>query len=387
MPVRDPSPSPCPRRPSRALLAAALPAVLPLLGGCGVLGELILEDGLTTETLTANSDASGVVTVQLDVADNADSFLLTAEGAALLAVESVQDPDGEEVFYWEDWYGISESLTYAVYPEANDMAFNWPVRQDDAGLSGGVWTVYLGAYEASGGYYAPVSGITTDLTLQQKVDGDLGRGILAVQIVYAEGVGEDPEVVAATEAAVERWEEVWAPYEVFLEVSYVEDGGVSADMAFPGEDGVLDEASALSGDDDVTVVIGETIDGGLDYYGVAGSVPGALVRTERSGVVVSWLANAGGDGEFSDGDIRLYGETLAHEVGHYVGLFHPVETTWDMWDALGDTEDCTTQSACERDLGENNMFPYPICSWTSCTAQDLLSDDQIGVTQRYTGLL
>lgn len=379
-----------PQRPSATeapLLPLLLTLALPVLGGCGVLGELILEDGITTEHSTANSDVNGVVTVQLDVADNADSFLLTAEAGALLAVESVQDPDGEEVFYWEDWYGISESLTYAVYPEAQDMVFNWPVRESDAGLRGGVWTVYLGAYEASGGYYTPVSGVTTDLTVQQKVDADLGRGELAVQIVYAEGVADDPAVVAATEAAVERWEEVWAPYDIFLAVSYVEDGGVSADMAFPGEDAVLDEASALSDDEDVTVVIGETIDGGLDYYGVAGSVPGALVRTERSGVVVSWLANAGGDGDFSDDDIRLYGETLAHEVGHYVGLFHPVETTWDMWDALGDTEDCGTQNACEADLGDNNMFPYPICSWTSCTPQDLLSDDQIGVTQRYTGLL
>lgn len=369
----------------RTLGLLLLPALL-LGSGCGILDELILEDGISTEWQSLSADSNGVVQVDIEVASNSDSLLLTAEGNALLAVESVYDPEGNEAFYWEDWYGGSESLTYAVYPEAEDLAFNWPIREEDGRLSAGVWTIYLGAYEASGGYYSPVSGVPVDVYKQQKVDSSLSQGILRVQVAYADGVGDNDDVVAATEAAVARWEEVWQPYGLYLEVDYV-DSGVDPDMAFPGEDNVLAEASALSDDTDVTVVIGETIDGSLDYYGVSGGVPGAMVESGRSGVIISWLANAGGDGRFSDDDIRLYGETLAHEVGHFTGLFHPVESTWDMWDALGDTEDCGNQNTCESALGENNMFPYPVCSFTSCTPQEDLTDDQTGVTQRYTGLL
>jgi hypothetical protein len=73
--------------------------------------------------------------------------------------------------------------------------------------------------------------------------------------------------------------------------------------------------------------------------------------------VVGWLANAGGDGTFSDGDIALYGEVLAHEVGHFVGLCHPVERGYDYWDALDDTPECRSVSSCESILGMNLMFP------------------------------
>ena len=33
------------------------------------------------------------------------------------------------------------------------------------------------------------------------------------------------------------------------------------------------------------------------------------------------------------------------------------------------------------------MFPYPVCTWDSCPAQDQLSDGQVGVAQRYVGTL
>ena len=367
-------------------LAALLVLGSSLASGCKVIDEILAQDGLSTDWDTATADNTGVVTVTWDVPTNASSLLLTAESSALLAVDSVYDPNGELVLYWDDWYGADESLTYAFYPESEDVVLNWPIRGDDPEITGGTWTIYLGAYEPAGGVYEAVPGVPVDLTKQLKVDPLPTRGTVAIDLVFADGVGSDDDIVAATEAAIERWEEVWAPYDLYLEVT-MSDLDLDADLAMPGEDSALAEASELSTRSDVTVVIGETIDGSVEYYGVAGSVPGALVESARAGVVVSWLANAGGDGHFSDDDIQLYGETLAHEVGHFVGLFHPVESSFDMWDALDDTDACTSQSSCEGVLGDNNLFPYPMCSWTSCEPQDVLSDEQIDVAQGYTGTL
>ena len=137
----------------------------------------------------------------------------------------------------------------------------------------------------------------------------------------------------------------------------------------------------------VTILVSETIDGSLDYYGIAGGIPGTLSRTDNALIVVSWLANAGGDGAFSEADVQLFGETLAHEVGHYMGLFHPVELTYDFWDALSDTEVCDSQNECESAMRDNLMFPYPVCDWTECVAQEVMTDQQVGVKHRYTGTL
>ena len=81
------------------------------------------------------------------------------------------------------------------------------------------------------------------------------------------------------------------------------------------------------------------------------------------------------------------GETMAHEVGHYTGLYHPVESNYRAWDALDDTPECTRRRDCEDALGDNLMFPYSICDATSCLVTDQLSADQEGVLQRYVAAL
>jgi len=83
------------------------------------------------------------------------------------------------------------------------------------------------------------------------------------------------------------------------------------------------------------------------------------------------------------------GETMAHEGGHYLGLFHPVEFSYDDWDAISDTPECASETDCDETLGTNLMYPYPVCDYyyTSCVKQDQLTDGQTGVWQRYIGTL
>jgi hypothetical protein len=107
-------------------------------------------------------------------------------------------------------------------------------------------------------------------------------------------------------------------------------------------------------------------------------------------VAVSWLEAAGGSGRFDDEETLLLGETMAHELGHYMGLFHPVQFDDSgnivYFDVLDDTPECNNYEGCLEALAENNMFPYLVCEWVEgCDAQDELTDAQRAVTRRYTG--
>ncbi len=345
-------------------------------------------DGLTTTTDSQSSGDAGVASFDIEVGADGGAFLLTAGNAdALLAVEEIINPSGEVVLRWEDWYGGTESLTSAIEAEGMDVVVNWPVRAEDAALQAGTWTVTVGTY-TSALNYRPNTGV--DATIQVKSDSDFSDGLLHVQIVYAGDVDKDDEAVTGTEEAVAVWEDIYGRIGLSLEVTYASTRAAAA-LPFPGydPDDVLAEVSSDGTDYDITLIIGETIDGSMDYYGVSGGLPGPLIASAQGAVVISWLANAGGDGAFSADDVTLYGATLAHEAGHYLGLFHVVETDYAYWDAIDDTPQCSTESECDSALGPNLMYPVPVCSdgWDDCIAQEDLSDGQTGVLHRYTGSL
>lgn len=366
--------------------------VLALLTGCDVLDKIdVLDDtggggSDEVETFFRNTDDAsardGLAELDVKVKSDVDSILFTAIGENYLTVEGLVDPDGDTVFDNSKWYGKARNVTGATYPYGHDTVFNWPIREKDGKLSKGTWTIYFGSYSFSG---SPKDDELA-VTIHQKIDDDFDKGELHVRIVYAKNVSDDADVVTATETAVERWREIYAEKGVTLVEEYADS---SADPDLSSPDNRTTDIEDVSADTDgrqVTVLIGESIDGETTlYYGVAGSIPGSLDSTTRSAVVVSWIANSGGDGTFSEDDTRLYGETMAHEVGHYLGMFHPVEYTYDMWDAIDDTDECKSESNCISELGENLMFPYPICSFRTCNPQGDVSDDQAGIVQRYTG--
>lgn len=104
--------------------------------------------------------------------------------------------------------------------------------------------------------------------------------------------------------------------------------------------------------------------------GIAAGIPGpnGIPGTAASGVMVSVDTHLDGDGETLL--TELMGETMAHEVGHQLGLFHTSEDTGTEHDPLDDTSECgldfdadgdgeLTAEECEAAGGRNFMF------WTS----------------------
>jgi hypothetical protein len=124
-----------------------------------------------------------------------------------------------------------------------------------------------------------------------------------------------------------------------------------------------------------------------DVLGMSGGIPGPLLPFDNKAVTVSLGEHAGSDLRFTPAEARLLGETIAHEVGHYLGLFHPVESIdLTFHDALADTPDCTTVDECEDLLGSNLMFPYPVCDVSGCLGQGDVSDAQGSALNRYAGV-
>ncbi len=49
--------------------------------------------------------------------------------------------------------------------------------------------------------------------------------------------------------------------------------------------------------------------------------------------------------------------------------------------------DCGSEIECMQALGGNLMFPFPVCDSISCVPQVVLTNQQGGVANRYTGVL
>ena len=96
-------------------------------------------------------------------------------------------------------------------------------------------------------------------------------------------------------------------------------------------------------------------DGGL--YGISMGIPAALTipGTISSGVVVNVSAHMTEAGF----DTRELGQTITHETGHSLGLFHTSERDGTAWDTISDTPQCVgadplDSAACPDGL--NFMF-------------------------------
>lgn len=341
-------------------------------------------DMLNTWSESKTSDPNGFLEVEIDIPADATSILITSESQEYIFVDRFMDPTGSEVFNWSEWGNSSEFLTMAIYPDQVNV-FNWPIRDSDPGLSAGTWTLHLYTLQVIGDQYYYAGNVPVDLRIQYKTDTDLTQATVTARIVYADGVQNNSEVVSAVSQAVSYWSDVWSAANITL-IHDTQNNSIDATLPFPGDPSITQVATTI-GDDELLVIIGETIADEDGILGIAGGIPGSLVDTQNSVMMVSWLNNAGPDGEFDGYELEMFGLTMAHEIGHYMGLFHPVEIELNGWDALDDTAYCTEENQCENQLGTNLMFPYPVFQSNGMLGIKELSPDQQGVLHRYTGAL
>lgn len=308
------------------------------------------------------------------------SLMMMAQSDELVVVKEIQDQNGDTVLHWDDWKQSDYRLSNAFLLSSSEVSCNWPIRSDDAPLNSGNWTFVLGAYDEDG-YPSPHSSI--DVQVSTKEDQDITTGNIQAWIVTTPTV--DEHVRSALEDAVEKWKILWMNVGLELTVRYGTGASEPLPLVYEG----TSEIKHLRGqgtDNELMVLVGESFDDASDILGFSGNVPGSLLAGQRSAIAISWLANAGTDGVFDEQDIQLFSETLAHEAGHYLGLYHPVEIEFAQWDALSDTEECTSRLSCQQALKNNLMYPYPICTGSTCVEQYILTDQQQAVMHQNAGV-
>ena len=280
-----------------------------------------------------------------------------------------------------EWNESDHSKTNAGFV-ADVVSLNWPVDETDPPLVDGRWDFEFGVVDADQEYTS--ASILLDVLLKPDETFDSGR--LQISIVYTESLDSDEGLRAAVDEAKELWRDLYD--QIGIEVAFVDYAFPDEDLAPPAfglEQAYVDIATDTA-PRSVNLVISDSIVGYDDIFGIAGDIPGPLIPTTRSAVQVSALLAAGADGVFDAEDTRLLAETMAHETGHYLGLFHPVESAWDAWDVLTDTPECDTEGDCVEELGDNLMFPFPVCGPVTCTPQDGLTIQQGSVANRYVGV-
>lgn len=353
---------------------------------------------LRTEQGTVTSDDDGLVSVDVQVREGERSFLLTLEednGHYLPMVKQIYGPKGTQIMTYEEWYDEAQLYTGAILPTGHQSVLNWPVREEDGPLEAGTYAVEAWVLDEFS--YGPkadkdLSWAVHHNDVPQAADG----ACLEVRVVYADGVDENEDVVASISAAVDTFVEIYANVGIEVRTTFESAGSIDPLAPAPGPgDEVYAELAAEGAPTSLVLVVAEDIDldtgTSFDLLGEAGNAPGTLRPTSQSAVVVSWLGAAGGNAHFNEEEERSLGETMAHEIGHFVGLQHPVTfdesyaTVW--WDALEDTEDCKSYNSCQRDLGANLMYPYATCGWgDDCDPQEDLTGEQEGMMHHYTGV-
>ena len=358
----------------------------PDVGGAPPSGPV---DGMITVRSTMTSTTQGTATASVRVYEGVASFLVTATGPnTMLRARRVVDPNGVVVLDRADW-GSGENITYA-FQEGPVNVLGFPIREEDGALTAGTYTV---EYTVKDEFWSRApAGTSVDLAIQSKVDSDLGSGVLLVDVVLDDSLAALPGYSSAVLAAIDRWSGIWAP--AGLEVAATVK---SADLPyevnelrgfnrFAGLSGPLYQSLSASGDDNrVTMVVAGSIKNAAGTLGVSGGVPGSLVASSESVMVVAAHEFAGVDGVFDSQEADLMGETMAHEAGHYLGLFHPVEANWVSFDAYADTATCSSRVECIKLLGTNLMFPLQLCGDGVCVASDQLTEQQTYTLHLYTG--
>jgi len=352
------------------------------LAACAGSGSVVesTTDGLRHRRSEHAASGSGRVVVAVPVEEGEHSMLLTAQvdGASTVHVRTVQDPSGTVVLDSTLWEASTRSRSSALSPSGL-VTLNWPLAPADAPLVPGRWDVLLGRIEGTAYGPGPVS-----VDVHLAADPDFDAGALEVVLVYTGGLGADAALRDAMRGATERWAVLLDAVGIAVTFTPLE-WGQRAPTALPGDDDSYLPIADAVGTRALAVVLVDALPG--TAMGVSGGVPGPLVGTAHSAVAVSVQAAAGPDGVIDPAEEALLAETLAHESGHYLGLFHPVEASFAAWDALRDTPGCAGQADCELSLGHNLMFPYPVCDdQTGCLPQEALTADQAGVLHRNTAV-
>jgi len=269
------------------------------------------------------------------VGPNAVSFGIevTAAAGELIFLASLVDPDGNVFVDESDVFG-GPYIWGRNIPFDQQMLLQVPnTDRPEVQLTpgGGEYRFKLAISPTSG-----ANGVR--VIIEQRGTAGRDQATLDLNVFLADGI--EPE--AATAPGDERLEETLSTIDAILASAGLRIGQVSYfDVPDPTLDDIPNDAdfrrllreSAAAPEERVNLFFVRSIGGGdipSGVLGVSGAIPGIAANgTDYSGVMTAYEG-------FTTFEL---GSTSAHEIGHYLGLFHPVEQNGSH-DFIDDTLEC-----------------------------------------------
>ncbi|MCB9683902.1 MAG: hypothetical protein H6738_01890 [Alphaproteobacteria bacterium] len=338
-------------------------------------GELPPDDELQFEDFGTIplSDTGGYVEATVTVPDGAVSTMAWCGGfgdGALGAVWTLTDPSGSVVYTGDapDAGGFRsdflDDLVPALIPVTPDLT-----------PTPGAWTFQW--FVGAGSTADPKCGAV------HRVDTLSDPATIAVDLVFVSVAGLDATSAQSDEAfqaAIAQLESEWANAGLTPVFNYLDFSGDTAKYSVVdivgddyGEFNDLLRTSSPDIDRVITFFLVEEISSdGATILGLSGGPPGAAAvhGTSKSGVIVTTV-----DLQDEPTDV---GKIMAHEGGHFLGLFHTTEMDGTRHDPLGDTPTCSdgdgngiaNSAECAGKGAENMMW------WTLTEGVATATDDQ-----------
>lgn len=337
----------------------------------------------STISLSATADSNGVASVSFTLPEFTNKFSVTIESLGnLLRFIAVENDRGNEyVAPGGEDISLARDLGNGV------NAMNAPSRDFDPPV------LDFATYTARA---AAPADATVLFTINTRTDTNLRNGALIVNVFRVGTAVQRSGAGASIDQALARMAEIWR-LQAGINVT-INDFNIDGPDSIPDPNNASDfyfSNTATAPGPAINVFIGGDISiGGSSTLGLASDIPGSPNASARSAVAISLFVSAGPDGRFSDDELRTLGETIAHEMGHYAGLFHPIDiigANVAFTDPLPDTADCTATINCltNDDLIRNLMFPFTVPeddSGSLTVPQERLTSGQRGVLNLYAAV-
>ncbi len=236
---------------------------------------------------------------------------------------------------------------------------NTPVRE----VEPGEYRLILRAESPSGGHVASES--VDVLVYSKQQTGHSGCGLYLDFLVDRDAIAaEDMEV--AIDGLVDRLVPIFAQVgtevidyqmqRISLLTSDVDVSGADWRTTMDAVEDAVAQArvEGSARDSSLRIVVARSIGGAESLAGYSMGLPGPVAGDRpNSAVIISTEAYADASGVL---DLDGLSTTLAHELGHYLGLYHTSEPNGELHDPIPDTPECSG-GVCDAAFLDNIMTP------------------------------
>lgn len=335
--------------------------------------------------ISATTNDNGSATINFRTANDVSKFSVIAESGSNRSVrinrltvggKDYLNPGGESVSFADTFSPVLATA-------------NVPSRDFDESLSSPQDVTVSASVEGS-----QTGNNSVLFKVTSRTDGNTRSGKVRMNVFYVGSVASQESTKEAIRSGLNIARDIFSNSAgISLTITEADvSGPVNIPIPTEGSSLYLNSSSAAASPavnvffgGDIASVSGEVL-------GISASIPGPPTPSSKSAVAISIFTSAGADGFFDSEDIRILGETIAHESGHFMGLFHPIDFNGSVvsnTDPLTDTAGCSFVTDCvtNPDLTSNLMFPSPVQDGNGgFVPQNKLTSQQRGVINLYSAV-